>query len=200
MWNQNFSSFNWASLFSLHSSFSRTTTMWPNMVKRALTRPVSWTSSLTLQREQILKTPLPQSESIKFLGPENKSEKGAWEIRLYLLWWLHNVRHMPHWPSRHTLYVTMSQACRRPAGPDLMDLNNPPLRDPYITCRYRRHIHLSSPRLPHDIYFSSSWGFNQGWDETVDTSFACWSEGNEINLDLFWRKEKQLKEVVFLQS
>uniref|UniRef100_A0A8C9YPZ7 Anion exchange protein n=1 Tax=Sander lucioperca TaxID=283035 RepID=A0A8C9YPZ7_SANLU len=56
------------------------------------------------------------------------------------------------WPVRYTLYVTMSQASSGPAEHDLMDPSNPRLRDPYITCCYRRHNPPHQPHTPLSIF------------------------------------------------
>ncbi len=62
--------------------------------------------------------------------------------------WVRPLRHVFDWPVRYTPYVTTSQACSGPAGHDLMDPSNPLLRDPYITCRYRRHNTPQQPQAP----------------------------------------------------
>lgn len=68
----------------------------------------------------------------------------CWNV---LIGWDRSGTHFD-WPVRYTLYVTMSQASSGPAGHDLMDPSNPLLRDPYITCRYRRHNTPQQPQAP----------------------------------------------------
>ena len=142
------------------------TTMWPKVTKTVLTLLVSWKSCHSLEREQILRMDPPLSES--GLVVCLKKERLWFMIMLLLLWWLHKacfchvvemflqtfsdwlrlLRHMFNWPVSYRLYVTMSQASSGPAGHDLMDPSNPLLRDPYITCRYRRHNTPQEPQAP----------------------------------------------------
>lgn len=115
--------------------------------------------------------------------------------------WVRPLRQVFDWLVRYTLYVTMSQASSGPAEHDLMDLSNPLLRDPYITCRYRRH---NTPHQPQAPPMTFTFPLHEGliWAGiklriNLLLPFSRW-ESNLITADLFhrtsWYKGKKIIE------
>lgn len=114
--------------------------------------------------------------------------------------WVASLEHMSNWPARYTLYVTMSLASSGPAGLDLMDQSNPLHRDPYITCRSRRH---NTPQLPQAPPVTFTFPLDEGliWARIKLHLHAflifSLSESGAVTGDLYLGKEESWGEKVF---
>lgn len=112
----------------------------------------------------------------------------CWDVQKHSDW-VRQLRHTFDWPVRYTLYVTMSQASSGPAEHDLMDPSNPRLRDPYITCCYRRHNPPHQPQHLWHLLFHFTRGLSRLGKSCLYTFSLVfsWSESNEITVDLFYK-------------